>query len=106
MLSMWWRLCRGHRLRPWRSPYLRWRIETYWGIPAESLGFAGFWRFLWQHAGELRRYDRWRRSMLAETGLLHRGVHGRDWEAEGRHGVEVSGDALGVSGGVVDDLKR
>ena len=28
-------LTRGYRLRPWRSPYLRWRIETYWGLHAD-----------------------------------------------------------------------
>ncbi len=34
MLRFLWRATRGYRLRPWRSPYLRWRIETYWGTPA------------------------------------------------------------------------
>src|SRR6266446_6098144 len=24
-----WNATRGNRLRPWRSPYLRWRLETY-----------------------------------------------------------------------------
>ena len=35
MAVMLWRLARGYRLRPWRSPYLRWRMETYWGLHAE-----------------------------------------------------------------------
>ncbi len=65
MLCLWWRLCRGYRLWPWRSPYLRWRIETYWGIPANRITFAVFWSFAWRHRGELRRYARWRRSMMA-----------------------------------------
>ena len=42
MLRFLWRATRGYRLRPWRSPYLRWRMETYWGIPAEKIGFSGF----------------------------------------------------------------
>ena len=48
MLRLLWRLTRGYRLRPWRSPYLRWRIETYWGLHAERIGFVQFWRFVWQ----------------------------------------------------------
>jgi len=59
MLRIFWRLTRGYRLRPWRSPYLRWRMETYWGIPAGEIGFAEFWKFAWQHRRELMRYARW-----------------------------------------------
>jgi hypothetical protein len=67
MLGLWWRLCRGYRLRPWRSPYLRWRMETYWGLHAESITFTDFWRFAWQHRAELLRYARWRRSVVPKT---------------------------------------
>jgi len=63
VIGIWWRLSRGYRLRPWRSPYLRWRIETYWGMPAESITFASFWRFVWRHRAELQRYARWARRM-------------------------------------------
>lgn len=59
MLRFLWRATRGYRLRPWRSPYLRWRIETYWGIPAERIGFREFARFAWTHRGELMRFLRW-----------------------------------------------
>ena len=48
-----------HRLRPWRSPYLRWRIETYSGMHAEAIGFRDFWRFTWHSRRELARYLRW-----------------------------------------------
>lgn len=54
-----WRLARGYRLRPWRSPYLRWRIETYWGLHAEAIDFRTFWKFTWEHRDELRRYLTW-----------------------------------------------
>ena len=40
MIRILWRLTRGYRLRPWRSPYLRWRIETYWGLHAGEITFA------------------------------------------------------------------
>ena len=59
MLRVIWRLARGYRLRPWRSPYLRWRMETYWGLPAESVDFQTFWAFAWNHRSDLRRYLRW-----------------------------------------------
>jgi hypothetical protein len=52
-------MTRGHRLRPWRSPYLRWRIETYSGIPAESIGFNRFWTVVWKGRREFVRYLRW-----------------------------------------------
>jgi len=54
-----WRATRGYRLRPWKSPYLRWRIETYWGLHAEKITTAEFFRFCREHAGELLRFLRW-----------------------------------------------
>jgi hypothetical protein len=59
MLLFLWRATRGYRLRPWRSPYLRWRMETYWGISADSIGCADFWRFAWQHRADLARFLKW-----------------------------------------------
>jgi len=63
MLRVVWRLTRGYRLRPWRSPYLRWRIETYSGIPAARITFARFWSFSWTHRKDLLRYMRWASRM-------------------------------------------
>jgi len=63
MLRLLWRLTRGYRLRPWRSPYLRWRIETYSGRHAERIEFQDFWRFSWVHRVELWRYLRWAARM-------------------------------------------
>ena len=54
-----WRLSRGYRLRPWLSPYLRWRMETYWGLHADRIGFREFWTFLWRHRADTMRYVRW-----------------------------------------------
>jgi len=58
-----WDLARGYRLRPWKSPYLRWRIETYWGVHADRIGFGSFWSFVWRQRKELRRYVRWAARM-------------------------------------------
>ncbi|HLM98375.1 MAG TPA: hypothetical protein VK335_03795 [Bryobacteraceae bacterium] len=59
MLGVLWRLARGYRLRPWRSPYLRWRIETYSGMHADEIDFRTFWTFVWRRRSELARYLRW-----------------------------------------------
>ena len=59
MLAVAWRLSRGYRLSPWRSPYLRWRIETYSGIHADRIDCRPFWRFVWRRRWELVRYLRW-----------------------------------------------
>ncbi len=50
---------RGYRLRPWRSPYIKWRIETYSGIPAEEVTAEVFWKFLWSERRSLWRFLRW-----------------------------------------------
>lgn len=59
MFRVLWRLTRGYRLRPWRSPYLRWRIETYWGLHADAIGFREFCAFVWQRRRDLLRYAEW-----------------------------------------------
>jgi len=59
MLRVAWRLARGYRLRPWRSPYLRWRIETYSGIHAHQIDFPTFWKFVWRRRADLSRYLKW-----------------------------------------------
>ena len=70
MLRVLWRLTRGYRLRPWKSPYLRWRIETYSGLDARSVGFWDFWRFAWRERRNLFRYLRWAARMSASRGRL------------------------------------
>ncbi|MDQ2712843.1 MAG: hypothetical protein M3Y72_11860 [Acidobacteriota bacterium] len=54
-----WIATKGYRVRPWRSPYLRWRIETYSGIPAESITPRSFWKFIWVERASLWQYLRW-----------------------------------------------
>jgi hypothetical protein len=58
-LAYLWCASRGYRLNPWRSPYLRWRIETYWGIHAERIGFGEFWGFIWRQRRDLIRFLHW-----------------------------------------------
>ena len=63
MLRILWRLTRGYRLWPWRSPYLRWRIETYWGLHADRITAGEFLAFAWKQRRELARYLRWAERM-------------------------------------------
>ena len=55
MIAALWGMSRGYRLRPWRSPYLRWRIETYQGLHADQVSFADFWKFVWSGRKDLLR---------------------------------------------------
>jgi hypothetical protein len=63
MLRFLWRATRGYRLCPWKSPYLRWRIETYSGLRADSITARDFWKFVWRERRDLRRFARWSRKM-------------------------------------------
>ena len=58
-----WNATRGHRLRPWRSEYLKWRIETYSGKKAESLQPKDVLGFLWDEKRNLLRFLRWTDEM-------------------------------------------
>lgn len=63
MLRFLWRASRGYRLRPSKSPYLLWRIETYSGLHAEKITPRDFWQFVWRERSELWRYLRWTARM-------------------------------------------
>lgn len=54
-----WNATRGHRLRPWRSEYLKWRIETYSGMKAEEIKPADMARFVWRERWNLLHFLRW-----------------------------------------------
>ena len=60
-----WNATRGHHLAPWRSPYLRWRIETYCGVKMDKVGFLEFWGFLLRERHELMRFLKWTATMDA-----------------------------------------
>ncbi|MGA8043787.1 MAG: hypothetical protein WCA37_13375 [Terracidiphilus sp.] len=60
-----WTATRGHRFAPWRSEYLRWRVETYSGKRAETLRAKDVLGFVWSTRWELL-------SFLAWTGTLEK----------------------------------
>jgi hypothetical protein len=63
LLAAAWRLARGYRLTPWRSPYLKWRVETYEGLHADRIGFGTFWSFAWRRRKSLARFLGWAERM-------------------------------------------
>ena len=63
-----WNATRGNRLTPWKSEYLKWRIETYSGKKAETLSTGDIVRFVWESRWELLDF-------LAWTARLEREVH-------------------------------
>lgn len=54
-----WNSTRGHRITPWRSEYLKWRIETYSGKKAETIDARAFFGFLWREKAQLGRFLLW-----------------------------------------------
>ncbi|HUA93694.1 MAG TPA: hypothetical protein VL991_14070 [Terracidiphilus sp.] len=62
-----WNATRGHRLAPWRSEYLRWRIETFSGKRAETLTMASVLGFLWATRWDILSFLAWTRRLERET---------------------------------------
>jgi hypothetical protein len=58
-LTFLWNATRGHRLRPWRSEYIKWRIETYSGLKAETMTTGDILRFTWRERRALLRFLVW-----------------------------------------------
>ncbi len=54
-----WSATRGHRLRPWKSPYVRWRVETYTGMKAESVDFVNIADLVWKERFQMIHFMRW-----------------------------------------------
>lgn len=54
-----WNATRGHRWTPWRSEYLRWRIETYTGKLAKDLKARDFWELFWSDKRQFFRFLGW-----------------------------------------------
>jgi hypothetical protein len=59
ILRFLWNATRGHRLAPWRSEYLRWRIETYSGKRAETQKATDVLGFFWNSRWEFLTYLVW-----------------------------------------------
>jgi hypothetical protein len=58
-LRYYWTAAKGYRLCPWRSPYIGWRMETFFGPQAEPLGARRFFQLVWRERRRLREFLRW-----------------------------------------------
>ncbi|HEX2714225.1 MAG TPA: hypothetical protein VHM88_18690 [Candidatus Acidoferrales bacterium] len=58
-LRYYWVAAKGYRLRPWQSPYIRWRMETFFGPQGGNLSASKFFGLLWRERAQLRRFLRW-----------------------------------------------
>jgi hypothetical protein len=63
IIRFWWNATRGHRLTPWRSSYLLWRVETYCGVKMKDIGFLEFWEFVWYERANLWHFLKWTSEM-------------------------------------------
>lgn len=54
-----WSSTRGHRFIPWRSEYLRWRVETYTGKLANDVRGRDFWDLFWNDRAQFFRFLGW-----------------------------------------------
>jgi len=62
-----WNATRGNRLTPWKSRYLRWRVETYSGQKAETLTAKSVMGFFWTSRWELLRFLVWTEHLDREA---------------------------------------
>jgi hypothetical protein len=72
-LRYYWIAAKGYRLTPWKSPYLRWRFETYAGKEAADPSPRNFIGLAWKHRTGLRRFANWaavRRSAEARKSNI------------------------------------
>jgi hypothetical protein len=58
-LQFYWTAAKGYRLRPWRSPYIRWRMETFFGPEAAPPDARTFFRLIWRKRARLRTFLKW-----------------------------------------------
>ena len=55
-LRYYWIIAAGYRLRPWASPYLRWRLETFFGGEAADLDAEKFFRLMWRERARMESF--------------------------------------------------
>jgi hypothetical protein len=58
-LRYYWVAASGYRFCPWKSPYLRWRLETFLGKEAADLDAGKFFRICWRERARLESFLNW-----------------------------------------------
>jgi len=58
-LRYYWIISKGYRLHPWASPYIRWRMETFFGNEAADLDARKFLALMWRERARMERVLEW-----------------------------------------------
>jgi hypothetical protein len=58
-LHYYWIIAKGYRLRPWASPYIQWRLETFFGKEAAHLDARKFFALMWRERTRMERFLDW-----------------------------------------------
>jgi len=62
IFQFYWLASRGYRLRPWKSPYIQWRLETFLGQEAANLDARKFFHLSWEYRDRLKSFSDWAAS--------------------------------------------
>jgi len=65
-MHYYWIAAKGYRLRPWKSPYLQWRLETFFGQDAADLDAGKFFHLLWRERDRVEHFLDWVAQRKAE----------------------------------------
>jgi hypothetical protein len=71
-LRYYWIIAKGYRLQPWKSPYLRWRLETFFGKDAASLDALATLQLLWRERARIRSFLKWVETRQREQSVRHK----------------------------------
>ena len=58
-MQYYWNAARGYRFKPWKSPYIRWRFETFLGKEATNLTASKFFHLAWKYRDHMERFVDW-----------------------------------------------
>jgi hypothetical protein len=58
-LRYYWIISKGYRLQPWKSPYIQWRLETFFGADAAHLNASQFFGLMWRERARMKRFLAW-----------------------------------------------
>jgi hypothetical protein len=58
-LSYYWSAARGYRFKPWKSPYMCWRFETFLGKEAADMTPRKFFHLAWKYREHMERFVDW-----------------------------------------------
>jgi hypothetical protein len=58
-LRYYWITSEGYRFRPWASPYIQWRLETFFGVDAADMNAAKFFSLMWRERTRMEHFLDW-----------------------------------------------